>query len=261
MKLKICTKCNCEKPQSEFRIKRIGRDGLPRFRNDCRPCEWISRSEDARERKRERDKKRCSRSDVKKKNSESCLNWRNKRAIQLYGSVSLKGIGIGKACFFMVRKCRCCGDISALRRKPSNLTLDMCNRCRVKGSRSVKSAICPDCGAFHASAHSDAKCKGCAAKYVRAAKKKRKAIERGAMIGELVDAHKVFAIDGWRCRMCNCKVQKRDIYAHNAAELDHIMPLSKGGLHTYDNIQTLCRRCNAKKSDTIMPTQLRMSLA
>ncbi|NEO44081.1 MAG: HNH endonuclease [Moorea sp. SIO4A3] len=32
---------------------------------------------------------------------------------------------------------------------------------------------------------------------------------------------------------------------------DHIHPFSKGGLTTWDNLQLLCLRCNAQKSDTI----------
>ena len=34
-------------------------------------------------------------------------------------------------------------------------------------------------------------------------------------------------------------------------EQDHIVPLSKGGKHEINNIQPLCRSCNAKKSDKI----------
>ena len=40
--------------------------------------------------------------------------------------------------------------------------------------------------------------------------------------------------------------------------LDHIIPMSKGGSHTYSNVQTLCRECNGIKGDKIpigiMPT-------
>lgn len=34
-------------------------------------------------------------------------------------------------------------------------------------------------------------------------------------------------------------------------EFDHIIPFSKGGANTVDNIQILCKKCNLKKSDKI----------
>lgn len=33
-------------------------------------------------------------------------------------------------------------------------------------------------------------------------------------------------------------------------EIDHIKPVSKGGLDTIDNKQALCQKCNNKKSDS-----------
>ncbi len=44
--------------------------------------------------------------------------------------------------------------------------------------------------------------------------------------------------DGGRCRRCGSARQ---------LEVDHIIPLSRGGGSEEDNLQTLCRRCNRKK--------------
>ena len=34
-------------------------------------------------------------------------------------------------------------------------------------------------------------------------------------------------------------------------EMDHVIPLSKRGMHTVDNVQPLCRSCNARKRDKV----------
>lgn len=88
----------------------------------------------------------------------------------------------------------------------------------------------------------------------KAAKSRRKAIQRGANGGEAVNPIKVFERDGWRCQMCRKKTPKRLRGTHEdrAPELDHIQPVSKGGEHTYRNTQCLCRSCNAAKSDRPM---------
>lgn len=57
-----------------------------------------------------------------------------------------------------------------------------------------------------------------------------------------------------RCKHCNTLCVYPEGYNHpNEATIDHIMPLSKGGLHLWNNVQLLCRRCNTAKSDKIMP--------
>ena len=53
--------------------------------------------------------------------------------------------------------------------------------------------------------------------------------------------HKVFARDGYRCRECG---KGRD---ETSLEIDHIIPVSKGGTNHIDNLQTLCKECNRAK--------------
>ena len=68
---------------------------------------------------------------------------------------------------------------------------------------------------------------------------------------EAVDPIAVFDRDGWTCQCCGTDTPRdlRGTYELNAPELDHIYPLSKGGAHTYNNTQCLCRGCNNTKSD------------
>lgn len=50
--------------------------------------------------------------------------------------------------------------------------------------------------------------------------------------------------DGYKCR--NCGVSLAD-EPHLLLEVDHIVPVSKGGMTTEGNLQTLCWRCNRSK--------------
>ena len=52
----------------------------------------------------------------------------------------------------------------------------------------------------------------------------------------------VYSRDGNRCVKCG---STREL------EVDHIMPIAKGGKTTFNNLQTLCKRCNMNKSDII----------
>lgn len=83
-------------------------------------------------------------------------------------------------------------------------------------------------------------------------KLKRKAAMRGAVI-EKVNPSIVFDRDGWQCRQCGCDTPPSDrgTCKSTAPELDHIYPISKGGLHSYANTQCLCRACNHAKADKI----------
>lgn len=68
-------------------------------------------------------------------------------------------------------------------------------------------------------------------------------IERGKVSNKIRFA--IYARDGYRC--CRCGISQK--YA--ALEVDHIIPIAKGGKSTYDNLQTLCHKCNVEKGDTV----------
>jgi len=55
------------------------------------------------------------------------------------------------------------------------------------------------------------------------------------------DIKALFAKQGGKCATCRKNI--RDAY-----DVDHVMPLSKGGSNGPDNLQLLCPTCNRKKS-------------
>lgn len=78
---------------------------------------------------------------------------------------------------------------------------------------------------------------------------------------EVINEKKVYLRDGWICRICHKRVDKRFKYPNPMSpSLDHIIPLIKGGSHTYANIQLAHLRCNLSKKADIVPQgeQLRL---
>jgi 5-methylcytosine-specific restriction endonuclease McrA len=51
----------------------------------------------------------------------------------------------------------------------------------------------------------------------------------------------VFARDGWVCQYCGSP----------AENVDHVIPRSRGGQHTWDNVVAACRRCNSRKENRL----------
>jgi 5-methylcytosine-specific restriction endonuclease McrA len=70
------------------------------------------------------------------------------------------------------------------------------------------------------------------------------------------DAHRrkitrraVFARDRWTCQYCG--------HERGNLTVDHVIPRSKGGASTWENIVTCCAPCNRRKGDRL-PAQARM---
>lgn len=66
--------------------------------------------------------------------------------------------------------------------------------------------------------------------------------QRALMTSKL--RQKIKERDGFTCKKCGASVQKEP---NLLLEIDHIIPVSKGGLTVEENLQTLCWRCNRRK--------------
>ncbi len=70
--------------------------------------------------------------------------------------------------------------------------------------------------------------------------------QRALMTSQLRD--KIKERDQFKCCSCGLGIENEP---NLLLEIDHKIPLSKGGMTTYDNLQTLCWKCNRKKGAKI----------
>ena len=77
---------------------------------------------------------------------------------------------------------------------------------------------------------------------------RRRAAKRGLAEGEheLIDRARVYDTDRGICHLCLRAVDPSDWH------MDHIIPLSRGGVHLYENVAVSHPVCNRKKRDAII---------
>jgi hypothetical protein len=141
----------------------------------------------------------------------------------------------------------------------------LCDPCRsatvYKSKRVCKS--CADCSAQVTGGANTVRCVAC---------RRKRAVRRQRELHGKVKKHRqrarkyqvayvpinpvlVFERDGWKCQVCLSPTPQRlrGSTDPRAPELDHRVPMSKGGPHTWDNVQCCCRKCNtAKGSDLVV---------
>jgi len=53
----------------------------------------------------------------------------------------------------------------------------------------------------------------------------------------------IFARDNWTCQYCQTQT------FGNSGTIDHVIPRSRGGEYSWDNLVTACKSCNSKKGN------------
>lgn len=172
--------------------------------------------------------------------------------------------GVGDHCVVYFKQCAACGKPFVARRSLTPVCSEECRkeiarrktRARSAGKKEITETKCKGCGALFTPEYGNKKRMFCSTKCLkshglRVGKSVRRARIRGASAMDRIDPLKVFERDGWKCKLCGTPTPLiiRGFGLPNSPELDHIVPVSKGGAHTYANTQCLCRACNQAKGN------------
>lgn len=165
--------------------------------------------------------------------------------------------------------CAVCARVFVRRSVPSALLCsDECRQVQKDQQKADRLVCrCSKCGEqFVAPKVRRHRCERCRAAAVEAARKRHaravrhlrkhrhRARHYGVDFERGVTATKVFERDNWTCQLCGCRTPKRlkGSNEKRAPTLDHIVPMSKGGGHTWVNVQCACWECNIAKGASTM---------
>ncbi len=127
--------------------------------------------------------------------------------------------------------------------------------------RAEREHPCPVCG------ETTIRNKYCSVDCAKKADNKRRDFNRrvklmSAMVDKDITVEGLYRRDGGICYLCGRKCNFEDYTVKDGAfivgdwypSIDHVIPLAKGGLHSWDNVMLAHHRCNSEKSDkTISP--------
>jgi 5-methylcytosine-specific restriction endonuclease McrA len=114
--------------------------------------------------------------------------------------------------------CEWCGGLCRLRRHKHGRDLSLCHRCRFIKMGTSQS--------------------------LNAARR-----QEAARLGDRITWQELGKRDRWVCHLCNRKVpQKPGKIEPTGATVDHLIPISAGGSHTWDNVALAHRSCNMARN-------------
>lgn len=150
----------------------------------------------------------------------------------------------------MATRCVECQEIFTAPDARTKVCSDTCRRTRARARYTPKARVavtCQDCKAEYRSTRGNrGVCRRCQKR-----RRGRNHRERARALGvpyEPINRLQVFTRDLWRCGLCGQEVLRTEVAPHpRSPSLDHIVPMARGGGHTYDNVQLACFLCNSRK--------------
>ena len=97
-------------------------------------------------------------------------------------------------------------------------------------------------------------------------RRKDKRINKNNIVDRDITLATLYKRDKGICYICGEQTDIKDIEKHQTysiagdkyPSIDHVIPLSKGGLHSWNNIRLACRKCNSIKSNNVTDDVLEM---
>ena len=234
-KYKGCKKCY------EKHCKKCGSIIIGYWKDDiCTKCKTELKEKEKREKKRKELEEK-----IRKKLEENEIQ--RKQAIERINKEKSK-----------LKKCTSCG------KEFTNSLLEICNECNEILEKRLYGIRCECCGELFVPKHHNKKY--CSERCARKASNKRKDILRDKRLkenGEIdnsITLEKLYKRDNGVCKICGGKCNyddyRRDengtfIAGSDYPSIDHIIPISKGGQHTWDNVQLAHMICNSIKNNKI----------
>lgn len=125
---------------------------------------------------------------------------------------------------------------------------------------------CPCCGDYFVPLNSNQiYCSVECANRINNARSKDKRIKRmmHVIVDKNITLERLYKRDNGKCYICGCTCNWNDCYTredgtfianNNYPSIDHVVPLHKGGEHSWNNVKLACRGCNSVKRDAIIPS-------
>lgn len=272
------TSVECHSIQSITGVERVESSRMPsksrrNFSHTCERCgaEWISTGRFAK----------CCKGCSTKLAAAAARKRHQSAFAKRTGLVAPSILGLGRGgkslviCRIHQLKCAVCQRRFVARRKDMRYCSKRCaskagyerHYARKAGDLHIVAFNCKDCGGsierlrgLHGEQGPKKYCAPCKRKRERdqsnlggCRSHRHRARKYGCRI-EVVRRISVFERDSWLCKNCGCSTPRTlmGTLHDNAPELDHVIPLSRGGAHSMSNVQCLCRVCNCLKGSMTM---------